>query len=114
MLHTNETLVAVFPDYNQNRGIIRSIPTQYDGHSTHITVKSVTDGDGKPRSFSMGTDGDFTTITIAVPEGQYVHGRQSYVIDYTQTDVTSTSRTATTTSSTGMSTAPGGRSPSAR
>jgi hypothetical protein len=36
----------------------------------------------------MGTDGDFTTITIAVPEGQYVHGTQSYVIDYTQTDVT--------------------------
>jgi len=88
MLHTNETLVAVFPDYDQNRGIIREIPTQYDGHSTHITVKSVTDGDGKSRSFSMGTDGDFTTITIAVPEGQYVHGKQSYDIDYTQTDVT--------------------------
>jgi len=88
MLHTVETLVAVFPDYDQNRGIIRSIPTQYDGHSTHITVKSVTDASGKTRSFSMGTDGDFTTITIAVPEGQYVHGTQSYVIDYTQTDVT--------------------------
>ncbi|MEO6533737.1 MAG: DUF2207 domain-containing protein [Pseudolysinimonas sp.] len=88
MLHTNETLVAEFPDYDQNRGIIRSIPTQYDGHSTHITVTSVTDGDGKKRSFSMGTDGDFTTVTIAVPEGQYVHGKQTYVIDYTQTDVT--------------------------
>jgi uncharacterized membrane protein YgcG len=88
MLHTNETLVAEFPDYDQNRGIIRSIPTAYDGHSTHITVKSVTDGSGKNRSYSMGTDGDFTTITIAVPEGQYVHGKQTYVIDYTQTDVT--------------------------
>ena len=88
MLHTTETLVAVFPDYDQNRGIIRSIPTQYDGHSTHITVTSVTDGTGKSRGFSMGTDGDFTTITIAVPEGHYVHGKQSYLIDYTQTDVT--------------------------
>jgi len=88
MLHTTETLVAEFPSYDQNRGIIREIPTAYDGHSTHITVKSVTDDVGKPRSFSMGTDGDFTTITIAVPEGQYVHGKQSYVIDYTQTDVT--------------------------
>ena len=88
MLHTNETLVAEFPDFNQNRGIIREIPTDYDGHSTHITVKSVTDGSGKARSYSMGTDGDFTTITIAVPEGQYVHGKQTYVIDYTQTDVT--------------------------
>jgi uncharacterized membrane protein YgcG len=88
MLHTNETLVAEFPSFDQNRGIIRSIPTDYDGHSTHITVKSVTDGNGKARSYSMGSDGDFTTITIAVPEGQYVHGKQSYVIDYTQTDVT--------------------------
>jgi len=88
MLHTTETLVAVFPDFDQNRGIIRSIPTDYDGHSTHITVKSVTDGSGHQRSYSMGTDGDFTTITIAVPQGQYVHGTQSYVIDYTQTDVT--------------------------
>ena len=88
MLHTTETLVAVFPDFDQNRGIIRSIPTDYDGHSTHITVKSVTDGSGHQRSYSMGTDGDFTTITIAVPQGQYVHGTQTYVIDYTQTDVT--------------------------
>ncbi|HEY4225650.1 MAG TPA: DUF2207 domain-containing protein [Pseudolysinimonas sp.] len=88
MLHTTETLVAEFPSYDQNRGIIRSIPTDYDGHSTHITVKSVTDGNGQARSFSMGTNGDFTTITIAVPEGSYVHGKQSYLIDYTQTDVT--------------------------
>jgi len=88
MLHTTETLVAKFPSFDQNRGIIRSIPTDYDGHSTHITVKSVTDGSGHQRSYSMGTDGDFTTITIAVPQGQYVHGTQTYVIDYTQTDVT--------------------------
>jgi len=88
MLHTTETLAAEFPDFDQNRGIIRSIPTDYDGHSTHITVKSVTDGSGHQRSYSMGTDGDFTTITIAVPQGQYVHGKQTYVIDYTQTDVT--------------------------
>jgi uncharacterized membrane protein YgcG len=88
MLHTTETLVAEFPSFDQNRGIIRSIPTDYDGHSTHITVTSVTDADGRPRSYRMGTDGDFTTITIAVPEGHYVHGEQSYVIDYTQTDVT--------------------------
>ncbi|MEP6844325.1 MAG: DUF2207 domain-containing protein, partial [Pseudolysinimonas sp.] len=88
MLHTNETLVAKFPDFDQNRGIIRSIPTDYDGHSTHITVKKVTDGNGQTRSFSMGKNGDGTAITIAVPEGQYVHGAQTYVIDYTQTDVT--------------------------
>ncbi len=87
-LLTVETLVAVFPDYDQNRGIIRAIPTKYDGHGTQIDVKSVTDAGGSPRDFAMGTDGDFTTITIAVPEGQYVHGSQTYVITYTQANVT--------------------------
>lgn len=87
-LFTVEKLVAIFPDADQNRGIIRAIPTEYDNHNTHIDVKSVTDGKGNPRSFSMGKDGEFTTITIAVPQGQYVHGTQTYVITYTQVDVT--------------------------
>jgi hypothetical protein len=36
----------------------------------------------------MGNDGDFTTITIAVPVGQYVQGSQTYVITYSQANVT--------------------------
>ncbi len=87
-LATTETLVAVFPDFDQNRGIIRAIPSEYDNHSTFIRVVSVTDGNGIARDYAMGTDGDFTTITIAVPLGQFVHGTQTYVIEYTQVDVT--------------------------
>jgi hypothetical protein len=87
-LLVEETLVAVFPTFDQNRGIIRAIPTKYDGHGTRLDVLSVTDGDGAARQFAIGTDGDFTTITIAVPEGQYVHGVQTYVIAYTQMNVT--------------------------
>jgi uncharacterized membrane protein YgcG len=89
-LHTVETLVAVFPEYDQNRGIRRALVTDYKGHSTSIDIVSVTDGNGVPRSYEVSGDGAFTMVTIAVPQGQYVHGEQTYVIEYTQSDVTST------------------------
>jgi len=89
-LHTVETLVAVFPEYDQNRGIRRALVTDYKGHSTSIDIVSVTDGNGVPRSYEVTGDGEFTMVTIAVPQGQYVHGEQTYVIEYTQSDVTST------------------------
>ncbi len=90
-LHTVETLVAVFPDYDQNRGIQRALVSDYKGHSTGIDIVSVTDGNGVPRSFERSVEGEFTILTIAVPQGQYVHGEQTYVIEYTQSDVTATS-----------------------
>lgn len=87
-LRTTETLVAVFPDFDQNRGIRRALVTGYQGHGTSLEIVSVTDEDGTPRAYDQTTDGDFLVLTIAVPEGQYVYGEQTYVIEYTQTDVT--------------------------
>ncbi|MGB3909038.1 MAG: DUF2207 domain-containing protein [Pseudolysinimonas sp.] len=89
-LRTVETLVAVFPDFDQNRGIRRALVTEYKGHSTNIDIVSVTDGNGVPRSFEVAGEGEFTMVTIAVPQGQYVYGEQTYVIEYTQSDVTAT------------------------
>lgn len=90
-LHTVETLVAVFPDYDQNRGIQRALVTDYKGHSTGIDIVSVTDENGVPRSYDSETDDNgFLVLTIAVPQGQYVHGEQTYVIEYTQSDITAT------------------------
>ena len=91
-LTTTETLVAVFPDFDQNRGIRRYIPSTYDGHPLQNQVVSVTDENGQRRDFEQGFESDdsgsYQVLTIAVPEGQYVHGRQTYVIEYTQRDVT--------------------------
>jgi uncharacterized membrane protein YgcG len=89
-LHTVETLVAVFPDYDQNRGIRRALVSDYKGHSTSIDIVSVTDGNGVPRPYEVTGEGEFTMVTIAVPQGQYVYGEQTYVIEYTQSDVTAT------------------------
>ncbi len=91
-LTTTETLVAVFPDFDQNRGIRRFIPSTYDGHPLQNQVISVTDENGQRRDFEQGFESDdsgsYQVLTIAVPEGQYVHGTQTYVIEYTQRDVT--------------------------
>jgi uncharacterized membrane protein YgcG len=87
-LRTVETLVAVFPEYDQNRGIRRAIPTHYDGHPTDIDVVSVTDAAGTPRGYETETseDGEFLLVTIAADD--FVHGEQTYVITYDQRNVT--------------------------
>jgi len=88
VLDTTETLVAVFPEFDQNRGIRRAIPLRYDGHPTDIRVESVTDADGTPRRFETERDeaGEFLLVTVRADA--YVHGEQTYVIHYRQHNVT--------------------------
>src|SRR5690554_1376751 len=87
LLTTTETLVAVFPEFDQNRGIRRLLVDEYDGHPTDIQVQSVTDENGDPRAFEAEADGGFLELTIA-DDGVYVHGEQTYVITYTSHYVT--------------------------
>ncbi|HEY8914237.1 DUF2207 domain-containing protein [Lacisediminihabitans sp.] len=81
-----ETLVAVFPQTDQNHGIRRELVDTYDGHPTDLTVKSVTDGNGGPRGFTTETNNEFLDVTIA--SDSFVHGAQTYVITYEQHNVT--------------------------
>lgn len=76
-----ETLVARFPDTDQNRGIRRLIPTEYNGQPTRPSVQSVTDGDGAPRPFE--TEEEDGTLGVVAAGDDYVHGTQTYVISYT-------------------------------
>ena len=46
-----ETIVARFPDFDQNRGIVRAIPNDYDGVPLNTVVESVTDATGAPVPF---------------------------------------------------------------
>lgn len=86
-LTTTETLVARFPDFDQNRGIRRSLPATYQGHTTNLQVLSVTDENGQPRPFTVDAGSSRVDIVSAVPEGSYTYGVQTYVITYTQRDV---------------------------
>ncbi len=86
-LTTTETIVARFPEFDQNRGLRRAIPATYQGHTTSLEVVSVTDESGDPRPYSVDADSGIVTVTSAVPEGSFVRGVQTYVITYTQRDV---------------------------
>ncbi|MFT7711719.1 DUF2207 domain-containing protein [Clavibacter tessellarius] len=86
VLRTTETLVAEFPDRDQNRGIRRELVRDYDGHPTGLRVLSVTDGSGAPRAFDTESEDGATVLTIA--DDGFVRGEQTYVVDYEQRDVT--------------------------
>jgi len=81
-----ETLVAVFPEEDQNRGIRRELVDVFDGHPTDLRLASVEDGEGNPRRYETDTDDGMLVVTIAGDE--YVHGLQTYVLTYTQHNVT--------------------------
>lgn len=82
-----ETFVAVFPDHDQNRGMQRRIPQDDDWTPLHPTLESVTDEAGEPRPVETESDDGYLVVTSAVPEGRFVHGRQTYVYTYTLENV---------------------------
>jgi hypothetical protein len=84
MLVTEE-LVAVFPEFEQNRGIRRSIPLKsYQLFPGHIEVVSVTNEVGTQRDFEQSEDGEFLHLAIKPSDNSYVFGRQTYIIKYKQ------------------------------
>ncbi len=84
-LKTVETFVAKFPSFDQNRGIIRMIPDDYNGVPLHTTVVSVTDAAGKAVHYASTDDGSSTQLALGTND--YVRGRQTYRITYTQQNV---------------------------
>lgn len=80
-----ETIVARFPDFDQNRGIIRAIPDDYDGVPLNTTINGVTDANGDPVFFESYRSGGFVELALGTDE--FVRGVQTYVISYTQQNV---------------------------
>ncbi|WP_104169962.1 DUF2207 domain-containing protein [Cryobacterium sp. M23] len=90
-LTTTETIVARFPETDQNRGILRAIPTHYDGHPTDLELVSVTDENGRQRDVETETtseDGGDQFLAVTIATDVFVHGAQTYVITCEQVDVT--------------------------
>ncbi|CAN5149650.1 hypothetical protein BH09ACT5_BH09ACT5_07720 [soil metagenome] len=84
-LEAVETIVAVFPDFDQNRGIIRAIPTDYDGVDLRTSVASVVDENGAPVPYELSSSDGFLELALGTDE--FVHGRTTYVITYSQENV---------------------------
>ena len=80
-----ETIVARFPDFDQNRGIIRAIPDDYDGVPLNTSVVSVTDQNGTDVYYESAYSNGFVELYLGTDE--FVRGAQTYVITYTQQNV---------------------------
>ncbi|CAN5417673.1 hypothetical protein BH09ACT4_BH09ACT4_14780 [soil metagenome] len=94
-LRTVETFVAEFPDFDQNKGIVRDIPRDYGGTDpldprrvdTQLHIVGVSDESGDP-VFWEENDGPDGFLEMYIDDDTYKHGRYTYVIEYTQKDVT--------------------------
>ncbi len=84
-LRTVETFVARFPDFDQNRGMIRAIPNDYDGVPLRTSVESVVDESGNAVPYEQSVSGGFTELALGTDD--FVHGRTTYTISYTQQNV---------------------------
>lgn len=82
-LKTVETITAEFPETDQNRGIERSFVKEYDDHPTSFDLESVTDKNGTKQPHHWNGN------TLRIGEADvFVHGKKTYVLTYTQRDVT--------------------------
>ncbi|WP_052460685.1 DUF2207 domain-containing protein [Microbacterium gorillae] len=84
-LEVEETFVAAFPDIDQNHGMRRAIPADYQGIPTQVTVQSVTDEAGNARPMEVTDEDGFVVVTSRSPE--FLHGEQTFVFHYTMHDV---------------------------
>lgn len=81
-----EKLVARFPEYNQNKGLVREIPSRYDGHPVSLKLESITRNGEKEPIYSEEWIG--SNFVVSTGTDDYVTGRQEYVFAYTMRDVT--------------------------
>ncbi|KAM9862451.1 hypothetical protein ACI1US_01773 [Leucobacter sp. BZR 635] len=83
--HVTETVSPRFPETDQNRGIVRGVPTSYENVGVDPRDFSVTDASGTPVPFEVEDEDGFRIAVIG--DDSYVHGLQTYVISYTVSDV---------------------------
>ncbi|MEO6532461.1 MAG: DUF2207 domain-containing protein [Pseudolysinimonas sp.] len=84
-LGVTETMVAVFPQSDQNHGILRDIPATYGSADLQTDVASVVDQHGRAVPYQQSDQGDYIQLQIG-SGSTYVHGATTYVISYTQRD----------------------------
>ncbi|MEQ1737532.1 MAG: DUF2207 domain-containing protein, partial [Rhodoglobus sp.] len=76
-----ETLVARFPDFDQNRGIIRAIPLADGEVSLELSMQSITDENGDRVPYQRDDYDGFAEFALGTDD--FVHGRTVYVLEYT-------------------------------
>ncbi|KAB1645024.1 DUF2207 domain-containing protein [Gulosibacter chungangensis] len=80
-----ETIVPVFPEQDQNRGIIRTVPLAIGDGRMEASDVDVRDEDGNEVEFDSDVSGG--ELVVEIGDDEYVHGEQTYVLTYTLHDV---------------------------
>ncbi|SJM54918.1 putative membrane protein [Gulosibacter sp. 10] len=80
--HFTETIVADFPEFDQNKGIVRAIPVRMGEQTMRIEDISVTDGAGNPVPFEQSQGHGSQDMELSLGDDDYVHGETTYVIEY--------------------------------
>jgi uncharacterized membrane protein YgcG len=83
-----ETIVARFPDYDQNRGIIRAIPTVNQDVALNPVVESIVDENGTDVYWEEYPENNFLELWLGTDD--FVYGVNTYVISYTLENVVAT------------------------
>jgi uncharacterized membrane protein YgcG len=82
-----ERVIAEFPQSDQNHGILRAIPEEYDGHTVGLDILGVTNQNGQ--DWNYGTSSENKNTVLKIGDGdKFVHGLQTYNIEYQLRDVT--------------------------
>jgi len=80
LMTVTERIVPVFPEYDQNRGLVRYLPLWYGRLPLETQVMSLTDQFGNARPVEISNEGDWLSVDSVVPEGSYLHGRQEFIL----------------------------------
>ncbi len=84
-MHVTESLTARFPDADQNKGIVRGLPTSYENAWLDVRVLSVTDETGSDVPYE--TEEEDGLLLVLTGDDDYVRGLTTYVIEYEMRDV---------------------------
>lgn len=80
-----EEFIVEFPEYDKNKGMVRVIPSSYDGHSLDIQVESLTRGGNPEPIYSQKFENGY--LVIETGDESYVKGMQVYMLTYTMRDM---------------------------
>ncbi len=85
-LKVEEKIVAQFPDFDQNHGILRAIPLRYQDHTISLQIESVKKEGVSNWNFTTYKEND--NLVLKIGDGdRFVHGQQVYLITYTMRNV---------------------------
>ena len=86
-LRTVETIVMDFPVGAGEHGPLRYLVQDYEGHPTDLELESVVDENGDPWNYETESEDGYFSLRIGDADVE-VEGERTYVISYTQQNVT--------------------------